>query len=184
MMNGRTVLRSLAAAVCLAAFPTVAAGTCAPGIATAQERMKGADAVFVGRIVKIRGPSSQAPLDMVEQGWSWPLEVEFEVRMAWKGVRKSRVLTINNNTIFPADLHGGPEYLVFAYRSKRDGRLEIMGCGNVRSTENANQDIHDLGAPEYVYQAPVPANHGSQPTVGAPSIRTSCSIRTLRAACG
>jgi len=29
-----------------------------------------------------------------------------------------------------------------------------------------------------------PSNHGSQPTVGAPSIRASCSIRALRAACG
>ena len=28
------------------------------------------------------------------------------------------------------------------------------------------------------------SNHGSQPTVGAPSIRASCQIRTFRAACG
>jgi hypothetical protein len=28
------------------------------------------------------------------------------------------------------------------------------------------------------------SNNGSQPTVGAPSIRASCSIRTVRAACG
>jgi hypothetical protein len=152
-MNGGSVLRTIATIVCMFSLPTLTSGTCGPGTASARERMKAADAVFVGRIVKIRGPSPKPPRDMVEQGWSWPLEVEFEVRVAWKGVRESRVLTINNNWIFPADLHGGPEYLVFAHRSKLDGRLEIMGCGDVKSTESAKEDIHDLGAPEYVYQS-------------------------------
>jgi hypothetical protein len=148
----RQVLGATVAAIWLTALPSAAQICVAPGVPSAREHFKSAEAVFVGRLVMMHGPRGTPTSGTYEQGWSLPRELDFDVREAWKGVHDNRI-DIHNGDPICAKLEVGTEYLVFAFRRASGDQLRIAGCGDASPVDKSSLDIRELGAPEYVYQA-------------------------------
>jgi hypothetical protein len=114
--------------------------------------MKIADAVFRGRVESIWGPDRWRQDQIMNHDYTFPHEVVFTTVAAWKGVHESQVITFNTpSPIWDIGVWEDHEYLVFARRFE-DGRLHLVGCGEIKPVEQAEEDLRDLGAPSYVYQ--------------------------------
>jgi hypothetical protein len=115
------------------------------------------------------------PHQLADHDYSYPYEVAFVTRVAWKGVHESLVVTFMN-PIFDTAVGRDDEYLVFAMGRSNDDRLYIMGCGLTTPVERAAQDIHDLGAPNYVYQESPDTKLQTPSAVSRVAAPESCSL--------
>jgi hypothetical protein len=107
---------------------TVWACTC-PGLPPGPvEMFKKSDVVFLGTGIKA-GNSAAIP-------------VTFRVEKVWKGISDAQVI-LHLGTMC-ADSVGYGSYLIFAHKSKRDGKLYQIGCSYARPVENMDVEFQIL----------------------------------------
>src|SRR2546422_10967925 len=107
------------------------AGSCAPGVGTAKDRLAANDAVFVGRVLELRFPPKPDPAGPMPGR-----EVVFEIKMGWRGVHHPRILVINH-PVYEAPFELGQDFLVFAKRLPFDPRLVVIECGETVRMDSA-----------------------------------------------
>jgi len=110
------------------------------------DRMRDADAVFLGEVVQI---------DLIgkaeDELGTERMKVLFLASKVWKGVSADDgYVNVDTEALYEYNFARGQEYLVFAYKLYGDGRLSIVGCPRVRPASEAAKDIEDLGEPKVI----------------------------------
>ncbi|HEX8283026.1 MAG TPA: hypothetical protein VF588_06710 [Pyrinomonadaceae bacterium] len=107
-----------------------------------RQKFRGADAVFLGRVVELTpfGPTEDFPAAMYL--------VRFEVERRWKGDAGREVTAVADvdipNMCGDLKLAVGESYLIYAPREK--GRLHVYGdCGPNRDAKDAGDEMKRLG---------------------------------------
>lgn len=103
------------------------------------EALKGADAVFVGRVnaLHLTGTSFEEKVNAL-----------FEVDQVWKGSLSDRVVIETAQSSAACGFHfsEGEQYLVYAFET--EGALETNICSRTTLLENAQGDLSALGEPD------------------------------------
>ena len=116
--------------------PQTQACTC-PEPPPPSEALKGAVAVFVGRVVEIRGRKADYANGVL---------VKLRVRRAWKGVASETALvtTPPDSGACGYGFQSGKDYLVYAY-ARKSGRFQTNICTRTTTLARARADLAVLG---------------------------------------
>lgn len=113
---------------------------------SATEGLKQADAVFAGKVTKIRkhkppkGEPASHAYDMID------VEAVFEATTAWKGIKEKKisVFTASQSATCGYSFREDESYLVYANRDQA-GRLITSICSRTQKLKAAQDDLKELG---------------------------------------
>jgi hypothetical protein len=148
---------TIAVAICLLAM------TGAPGLScscftetSAVKALEKADAVFEGIVISVQLRSRPVP-GVANRHTTWN-EVRVRVRRTWKGVSEKTVdiNTASDVVTCGVDFKVGKQYLVYAYATAVDGRLETDACTRTTTGAAAARDAEAFGPPVNVFETSSP----------------------------
>jgi hypothetical protein len=131
----RYFLTMLLACACIGVLaPSTHAYKCKP-LKSPLEELKEADAVFVGRVTRVKEEKSE---------WI----TYFEVDRYWKGPARRTIIVHSGKHLYGYRFATGKKYLVYAFGKDE---LETGRCNRTKGLEEAAADVKEIGegkAPE------------------------------------
>lgn len=108
----------------------------------AAQALTQSDAVFSGRVIKIKRVKSRNSQDEPLQ----EMEVVLEVNSSWKGAERKRVtvFTASQSAACGYSFRKGVTYLVYANDSQ--GKLVASICSRTKRLKDARDDLGELGS--------------------------------------
>ena len=117
---------------------------CLPQHSSVREALKKHDAVFSGRVLRVRGPEIVTRDGQHE--FSSGIEVTFKVFTTWKSADTREVTIITPYSTCGYRFAVGEEYLVWAYLDRSSpARLMVSLCSRTNKLANAAKDLRKLG---------------------------------------
>jgi len=146
-------MKKFLAFICLSflllGYDVAMACSCAPS-GSPSEELKEAQAVFAGKVVRVREPRSKPVRNrrgrVVAVRVSLIAKISFEVAKVWKGPDKDTILveTMTGCCACGYSFVEGEQYLVYAYGDGKN-RLLASICSRTKRLEAAQEDLAELG---------------------------------------